>query len=145
MSRPVNEEFVAFTSSDVGQIVDGGATTPAAAIFGDAWVTLAFGNVSDTLPDAENRKKYVLHRVHVLRASGASGTAHIALVGDATNAAATAWSTKYESASVAAATRLNETGINEPLYTDALGNLYFTPGGDASDTFDYEVWFRKVL
>jgi hypothetical protein len=135
MSRPVNEEFVAFTSSDVG----------AAAVAGNAWVTLDFGNISDVLPGAENRKKNVLHRVHVLRKTGASGTAHIALVADVTGSLAAAWATKYESASVAAATRLNETGIDEPMYTDALGNLYFTPGGDATDTFDYEVWFRKVL
>lgn len=135
MSRPVNEEFVAFTSSDVG----------AAAVAGTAWVALDFGNVSDVLPGAENRKKLVLHRVHTLRKTGASGTAHIALVADVTASTAAAWATKYESASVAAATRHNETGIDEPLYTDALGNLYFTPGGDAADTFDYEVWFRKVL
>ena len=135
MSRPMNEEFVAFTSSDVG----------AAAVAGTAWVTLDFGNVSDVLPGAENRKKLVLHRVHAFRKTGASATAHIALVADVTASASSAWATKYESASVAAATRLNETGINAPLYTDALGNLYFTTGGDAADTFDYEVWFRKVL
>lgn len=135
MSRPVNEEFVAFTSSDVG----------AAAVAGTAWVTLDFGNVSDVLPGAENRKKLVLHRVSTLRKTGVSGTAHIALVADVTASASTAWATKYESASVAAAARLNETGIDEPVFTDALGNLHFTPGGDAADTFDYEVWFRKVL
>lgn len=135
MSRPMNEEFVAFTSSDVG----------AAAVAGNAWVTLDFGNVSDVLPGAERRKKIILHRVHALRKTGASVTAHIALVADVTGSASSAWATKYESASVAAATRLNETGIDDPVYTDVLGNLYFTPGGDAADTFEYEVWFRKVL
>jgi hypothetical protein len=139
-----NERFVAFTSSDTTAIV-GGVSAAGAAVAGNAWVTLDFGAVSDVLPTADRRKKVFLHRVHVLRATGASGTAHIALVGDVTGAAATAWSNQYESASVAAATRLNETGIDEPMYTDATGKLFFTSGGDAADTFDYQVWFRVVL
>ena len=132
----VSERFVAFTSSDTG----------AAAVAGNAWVTLDFGSTADmVVPVASRRKKLVLHRIHVLRKTGASATAHIALIADVTGSAATAWTTKYESASVAAATRLNETRTGDPLYTDTGGKLFFTPGGDAADTYDYEVWFRVVL
>lgn len=126
--------FLAFTSSDVG----------AAAVAGDAWVTLDFGVLMSAVPSALKRKKFLLYAVETLRASGASATAHTALVADVTGSASTAWATKYQSAAVAAGTRLNETGIDKPLYTDTAGKLFFTPGGDAADTFNYAVWFEVL-
>ena len=143
MEATVYDNFVAFTAQDTTNIV-GGVSQAGAVVAGNAWVTFDLGSVSSTLPSAERRKKVVLHRVHVLRKTGASVTAHVALIGDVTGAAAAAYSTKYESASVAAATRLNETRTGDPLYTDETGKLFFTPGGDAADTFWYEVWFRVV-
>lgn len=139
------ERFVCFSSSDTLAVVNGGAAAAGAAVAGTAWVTLDFGTTAtETRPAADRRKKFVFHRVHVLRKTGASGTAHTALVADVTGSASTAWATKYQSAAVAAATRLNETSIDTPVYTDSSGKLFFTPGGDAADTFDYEVWFRVV-
>ena len=131
----VSERFVAFTSADTG----------AAAVAGDAWVTLDFGSTENmSVPAADRRRKVVLYRVHVLRTGGGSATAHTALVADVTGSIAAAWATKYESAAVAAASRLDETGLDAPMYTDTEGKLFFTPGGAAADTFAYEVWAKAV-
>jgi hypothetical protein len=140
------DQYVFFSSADDLVSVNGGAAAAGAAVAGNAWVTLDFGDTSAmTVAVGGRRKKLVLERVHVLRASGASGTAHIALVADVTGSAATAWPVQYESASVAAATRLDETDINAPMFSSTAGKLFFTPGGNAADTFDYFLAFKWVL
>jgi hypothetical protein len=127
--------FVAFTSSDTGKV----------PVAGNVYVTLDFGDTSTMMVAvAERRRKFVLDRVEVLRATGASVTAHTALVADVTGSVAAAWATKYASAAVAAATRLDQNQINGTMYTSTEGKLFFTPGGDAADTFNYEVWFEVL-
>lgn len=137
-------KFVFFTSADT-QIIVGGVSQAGAPVAGNAWVTLDCGDVSAMLaPAAARRRKLVLHSIDVLRASGASATAHTAIVADVTGAASTAWAAKYVGGAVAAATRFTADGINRPMHTSTAGKLFFTPGGDAADTFDYVVVFEVL-
>lgn len=126
--------FIGFTSADVG------ATTVA----GNAWVTLDFGPVSSNLAAADRRKKVRFTRYKTQRAAGASGTAHTALLADVTGSASTAYATKFVGTATAAATGIDETATDKVIYTDTTGKLFFTTGGDAADTFDYEVWFEVL-
>lgn len=138
--------FIAFTSSDVRSIV-GGVEGAAAAVAGNAEVTLPLGLVMSTssgLPAALRRKKVVLAQVEVMRKTGASGTNYQPQVYDASGAATTAWATKYLGGATAPGTRFGVTGINQILHTNTDGNLYFKVNGDAADTFDYIVWFEVL-
>lgn len=127
-------KFKLFTSTDVG----------AAAVAGNAWVTLDFGPVSDTLPTPDRRKKVLFHRVKVQRASGVSATAHTTILADVTGSASTVFAAKYASAAVPAATALEAKSQDYPMYTDATGKLFFTTGGDGADTFEYELAFEVL-
>lgn len=135
--------LVAFSSADSKQIVDGLAVEPAAAVAGNAWVTLDFGSsVSLQTPSALKRKKVVLERVDFFRAGGGSVTNTNGRVADVSGAATGAWATKWLNAATAPGTRVHVTNIELPLYTDTSGKLYFSVGGDALDTFDYTLFFR---
>jgi hypothetical protein len=139
------DQWVFFSSSDTLVSVNGGAAAAGAPVAGTAWVTLDFGPVSEHLPVADRRRKLIFDSVMVLRATGASATAHVDLLADVTGSLAAAWATKYAGASVAAATRTDVNGIAQPLFTDATGKLFWTPGGDAADTFDYFLAFKWAL
>lgn len=115
----------------------------ASAVAGDAEVTFDFGTSTVTQgPSPLKRKKVILERVDVYRSAGVSATNTDVAVADASGASTTDYSVKWLNAATAPGTRVHETNIDLPLYTDTTGKLYMKVNGDAADTFKYTVAFR---
>lgn len=119
-------------TSDKTQVV-GGSSTAAGAIAGNAWVTMQI--------DSQQRRVEVV-AIDQLRTAGASATNHQPLVADVTGSTGTAWATKVVVTAAAPTVRIDETNIGCHMFTDADGKVFYTPGGDAADSFKYSVTFR---
>lgn len=140
----IQREFKAFTSADVKHIVNGSEVV-GGAIAGTAEVTFDFGLLmSANVPTPLRRKKFRIVQVELIRASGVSVTNYQPQIHDVSAAATTAWATKYLGAVTAPGTRFGVTDIQELVYTDTAGKLFFKPNGDAADTFHYIVWFEVL-
>ena len=137
------ERYIALTSEDATLVV-GGTAQAGAAVAGDAEVSLTFA-VPENVPAADRRRKLVLWRVEVFRASGASATNYQPQVYNSTGAATTDYATKYLGASTAPGTRFDVSSIAAPMYTGTAGKVFFKVNGDAADTFHFAVWFKAVL
>lgn len=136
------ERFIAITSEDEVLVV-GGTSGAGAAVSGTAEVSLQLAT-PNAAPGANRRRKLLLHRVDVMRKTGASATNFQVQVYNSAGAATTAYATKYLGAATAPGTRYDETNISAPMHTDTDGKVYVKINGDAADTFDFAVWFKVI-
>lgn len=102
------------------------------------------GNAMATIQVATSRVKVRLESMQVRRKTGASVTNYTPRVGNVAAFASGDFAQKYQAAATAPGTMVHTAEINKVFFTDASGNLYFTPAGDAADTFDWEITLEMV-
>lgn len=106
----------------------------------------AVGNVEAAVKvSGAGRCRIRLESVQTKRGNGASATVFTPFVTNVSGASSSDMARKWIAAAGTAAGAMQEAlSINRIIEVGPSGCIYFTPGGDAADKFDYEIAYEVV-